>query len=233
MSKTSAATTVLAACLMLCALAALTGPARAAPPMQMAKALPPPDATANAIDSQLDYRIGPLDTLEVTVFQVTYLDHPIQVGADGHISLPLIGDVAAAGRTPRELGAEIARQLGQRYLQSPQVTVSVKDAVSQKFTVEGQVTKPGMYSAVGDMTLLDAVALAEGATQYANMHKVAVFRTVNSHRVGAVYDLAAIHDGKRDDPQIYGGDVVVVGGSAVKQFLRDIAPLSPFMALRP
>jgi polysaccharide export outer membrane protein len=137
----------------------------------------------------------------------------------------------AAGRTPRELSDEIAHKLGERYLQSPQVTVSVKDAVSQRFTVEGSVSKPGMFDAIGDMTLLQAVALAQGADQYANVHKVAVFRMVNKRRTGATFDLAAIRAGKLDDPQIYGGDVVVVGASSVKQFLRDVAPVSPFATL--
>jgi polysaccharide export outer membrane protein len=216
---------------ILCALLALTSPAWGDPSVQMAKSLPPPDATATVLDKQLEYRIGPLDSLEITVFQVQYLDHPIQVGADGHIGLPLIGDMAAAGKTPRELADEIAAKLGERYLQSPQVTVSVKDAISQKFTVEGSVAKPGMYDAVGSTTLLQALALAEGADQYANVHNVAVFRMVDKRRAGAVYDLAAIRSGKADDPQIYGGDIVVVGASAVRRFLRDVAPGSPFISL--
>ncbi|HEX4199637.1 MAG TPA: polysaccharide biosynthesis/export family protein [Caulobacteraceae bacterium] len=193
--------------------------------------LPPPDATATEVNKQLDYRIGPLDTLEITVFQVQYVDHPILVGADGHIGLPLIGDVAAAGKTPRELAADIAHLLGERYLQSPQVTVSVKTAVSQKFTVEGAVTKPGQFDVTGDTTLLKAVALAEGADQYANQKNVAVFRTAGNRRVGAVYDLAAINAGKADDPQIYAGDIVVVGTSAMRRFIRDFAPITPFFTL--
>ena len=172
-----------------------------------------------------------MDTLEISVFQVTYLDHPVQVASDGHVGLPLIGDVPAAGKTPRELSDDIARRLGERYLQSPQVTVSVKDSVSQRFAVEGSVSKPGMFDAVGGMTLLRAVALAEGADQYANLHHVAVFRIVNQQPVSATYDLAAIYNGKASDPRIYAGDVVVVGGSAIKQFLRDIGPISPFAAL--
>lgn len=212
-------------------LVAFAGVAAAAPVAQMTSLLPPPDATATVIDKQVDYRIGPLDTLEIGVFDVSYLDHPVQVGADGHVGLPLIGDVAAAGRTPRELSDDIARKLGERYLQSPQVTVSVKDAVSRRFTVEGSVSKPGMFDAIGDMTLLQAVALAQGADQYANLRRVAVFRTVDKRRMGATFDLAAIRAGRAEDPKIYGGDVVVVGASAVKQFLRDIGPVSPFAAL--
>jgi len=193
--------------------------------------LPPPTPSANALDQRLDYRIGPMDTLEISVFQVAYLDHPVQVAADGHVGLPLIGDVPAAGKTPSELGADIARRLGERYLQSPQVTVSVKDAVSQRFAVEGSVSKPGMFDVVGGMTLLRAVALAEGADQYANLHHVAVFRIVDQKPVSATYDLAAIYNGKAADPRIYAGDVVVVGGSAIKEFLRDIGPISPFASL--
>src|SRR6202008_4615104 len=100
-----------------CGLLALGETTRAETIVQTPASLPPPDAVANVIDKQLDYHIGPLDTLEISVFQVDYLDHPIQVGADGHVGLPLIGDVAAAGKTPRELADAIAHKLGERYLQ--------------------------------------------------------------------------------------------------------------------
>ena len=174
------------------------------------------------------YRIGPSDKLAVTVFQVEDLSfEEIFVDASGKLQLPLLGSVQAAGLTPGELSIDLARRLGERYLRNPEVSVSVTEAASQKITVDGAVAKPGVYVMRGRTTLLQAVAMAEGGTQIADLKKVAVFRTVEGRRMIAVFDLAAIRRGQAADPQVLGDDIVVVDTSRLNARYRDLIAVLP------
>jgi polysaccharide export outer membrane protein len=193
--------------------------------------LPPPDAAASALVQQQEYRIGPLDTLEITVFQVEKLSRTLQVDSAGQINYPLIGGVAAAAKTPRQLADEIAARLGERYLQSPQVTVFVKQSNSQKFTVEGAVARPGVYDIQGRMTLLQAIATAQGVADIASLRNVVIFRTIDQKRMAAVVNLNDVRSGKVDDPQIYPSDVIVVASSGSRRALRGILGLTPLFTL--
>lgn len=178
------------------------------------------------------YRIGATDKLSVTVFQVPDLSFPeLVVDASGNIQMPMIGSVVAAGLTPNELSSELARRLGERYLRNPQVTVTVKEAASQKVTVDGAVKRPGVYEMRGRTTLLQAVAMAEGPAPAANIQSVAVFRTVGGQRMVAVFDLAAIRNGSAEDPAILGDDVVVVDTSRLNAVLRDAISALPALAV--
>lgn len=179
-----------------------------------------------------EYRIGATDKLSVTVFQVPDLSFPeLVVDASGNIQMPMIGSVQAAGLTPNQLSSDIARRLGERYLRNPQVTVTVKEAASQKVTVDGAVTRPGVYEMRGRTTLLQAVAMAEGPSQTANVESVAVFRTVEGRRMVAVFDLAAIRNGTAEDPMILGDDVVVVDTSRLNTALREAVSALPAFAI--
>lgn len=175
-----------------------------------------------------DYRIGPSDKLAVTVFQVEDLSfEAIFVDASGKLQLPLLGSVQAAGLTPAELSSDLERRLGERYLRSPRVSVSVTEAANQKITVDGAVMKPGVYVMRGRTTLLQAVAMAEGGTRIADLKKVAVFRTVEGRRMIAVFDLAAIRRGESADPVVMGDDIVVVDTSRLNARYRDIIEILP------
>jgi polysaccharide export outer membrane protein len=180
-----------------------------------------------------DYRIGPLDKININVFRVQTLSmEGVQVDAGGYVTLPLIGQVRASGRTTNELAADIAARLGKEYLESPQVTVWLEEAVSQKITVDGAVIQPGVYVLTGDTSLLQAVALARGPdSRMANLRRVAVFRTVQGQRTVAVFDLKAIREGKTIDPPVVGGDVVVVDGSQVKAAWREVIGAVPILAI--
>lgn len=179
-----------------------------------------------------DYLIGPLDTISVYVFKDPDLSlKDVQVDASGNILLPLIGRVQTAGKTAGEVSDEIAKRLGDRYLENPQVTVTVEIAVSQKVTVEGSVMQPGVYDIKGPTSLLEAVALAKGTTRTAALSQVAVFRIVNGQRVGGVFNLSDIRRGAALDPEIEGNDVVVVGFSSVKSGWRDVLSAVPFLAI--
>lgn len=186
---------------------------------------------ANARGGQERYQIGASDLLKITVFQVPDLSFDeIRVDASGSIEMPLIGSVQAAGRSPAELSRVIRDRLGARYLQNPQVTVIVAEAVSEKITVDGAVTKPGVYVMRGRTSLLQAVAMAEGPTRVADLESVAVFRTVGERRMVAVFDLKAIRNGEADDPIVYGDDVVIVDTSRLSAAMRDAIALMPAIA---
>jgi polysaccharide export outer membrane protein len=191
-----------------------------APPTKVAKT--PPAAGAFASVDTGDYKISPLDVLDITVFQVPDLTKTVEVSSSGQITLPLIGEVKAAGKSAKTLETEIAKELGAKYLQSPQVSVYVKEATSQRVTVEGAVMKPGIYPMVGPTTLLRTIAMAGGLDRVADPRGIVVFREVDGARQAAKFNLPAIRDGKAKDPVLAGGDVVVVDESGTKTALRTI-----------
>ncbi len=193
--------------------------------------LPSPDRSRLLSEEQPAYYIGPLDVLEISVFQAPDLTRTAQVDAGGSIMLPLIGAVKVAGQTSEQAAASIARSLGERYLQNPQVSVFVKEAQSSKVTVEGSVMQPGVYPLTGRTTLLQALALARGPDRVADQKRVAVFRTIEGQRMAAVFDLTAIRSGQAKDPEVYGNDLIVVDVSGSKSVLRDVVGTAPIFAV--
>ena len=151
----------------------------------------------------------------------------MQTDGSGRISVPLAGTVPAAGRTPRELADEIAQRLSDGYVKDPQVTINLVETVSQVVTVEGEVERPGLYPVLGKMTLLRAIARAEGATEFADVEEVVVFREVGNQSMAAVYNLGAIRRGNYADPEIYANDVVVVGESGTRRLFKDALQTAP------
>jgi polysaccharide export outer membrane protein len=179
-----------------------------------------------------DYHIGPLDKLDVVVFQEPELSgRGLEVNAAGNISLSLIGDIAAVGKTGPELAAIIAKRYGARYLEHPQVSVTVAQSVSQRIVIQGEVASPGVYEIKGRATLLEAISLAKGETRVAAMKEVAVFRTVDGQRMGALFNVASIRRGEAQDPQLLGNDTIIVGLSRSKNAWRDVLASAPFFAL--
>ena len=108
-----------------------------------------------------DYQIGPRDVLEIRVFGLDDLDQNVRVTENGTISLPLIGEIAAGGRTRTGLETALEEALA-RFLTNPQVTVFIREYRSQRFSVMGAVQRPGTYEMVGRKTLLEAIADAGG-----------------------------------------------------------------------
>jgi polysaccharide export outer membrane protein len=185
--------------------------------------------------SPADYRIGSLDKLNVTVFQEPELSaKEIQVDASGNIALPLVGSVAAGGKTASDLSRELQQLFDARYLRNSQVTVTVASSVSQKVSVQGEVSQPGVYQLNGPTTLLDVISMAKGETELAKLREVVVFRSVEGQRMGAVFDVASIRRGGAADPVIQGNDLVVVGYSSAKRFWRNVVSAAPlFNVFRP
>lgn len=188
-------------------------------------------AQSSGVESD-HYLIGPTDVLKVSVFQVPDLSFDeLRVDSSGNIQMPLIGTVHAADLTPNQLSETLRDQLGARYLQNPQVSVSVVTSASQKVTVDGDVTKPGVYEMQGRTTLVQAIAMAEGPTRTADLSSVAVFRNANGQRMVAVFDLRAIRNGEMEDPVILGDDVVVVDRSRLNAAMREILSAVPALAI--
>ena len=186
--------------------------------------LPPPDVVAAANIGSRDYRIGADDTLDINVFQIAELTRTVRVDSSGKVLLPLLGSVQASGRTPDELSVDIATALKKSYMKDPQVTVAVKDAQSQRVTVDGAVVQPGVYPLTGRTTLLQAVSLAKGPDpRLANIRHVAIFRTVGGARHSAMYDLSQVRTGKAEDPEVFGNDIIVVDTSGSKSFFQNFS----------
>lgn len=174
--------------------------------------------------------IGPLDTIQVDVFNVPDLSREIQVDASGRIAMPLIGTIDARGRTAQELAVAIEAALRGRYIRSPEVTVNIRSSVSQVVTIDGQVVEPGLYPVTNQMTLLRAIASAKGLSEFARQEDVVILRTVKGRRMAGLYNIEAIRRGAYDDPAIYANDLIVVGDSPQRRLFRDLVSLAPLIA---
>ncbi len=160
---------------------------------------------------ELDDPILKLDNVILTPHALCWTDECFL--GNGTSAIGSILDVAA-GRVPQ-------------YVVNPQVVVSITKQALRYVAVEGQVKKPGVYDIDREYTLLGAIARAESPTRTAKLDAVVVFRVINGRRMGARFDLADIRAGRTPDPQIRGGDVVVVGFSALKGAWRDFLEMTP------
>jgi polysaccharide export outer membrane protein len=180
------------------------------------EALPPPTAQ-DASGGLRAHLLGPGDRLSVEVFGLPDFTRAVQVDSSGQIQLPLAGTLDVAGKTPADLAAMVEERLRASYVRDPHVTVSLTEVVSQVVTVDGEVRMPGAYPVIGRMTLMRAIARAQGNNEFAQTSHVVVFRTVENRQMAALYDLRAIRLAAYEDPQIYPNDVVVVGESAARR----------------
>lgn len=198
--------------------------------VRVASTLPAPDEARPAIDFS-NYRIGPLDEIAVKVFGADELGREGVVDAAGNFSMPLVGAVPVGGKTPQQVADDIGSKLKGRYLKNPQVSVNITKAQSQTVTVDGAVQQPGVYPIVGRMTLQQAVAIAKGAGELANLNSVVVFRTVGGQKMAALFSLKDIRTGRSPDPDIYGNDIVVVGENATRRFFKDLTQSFPALGV--
>lgn len=179
-----------------------------------------------------EYRIGVLDTLSIRVFQEPELTFDeISVNSAGTFNYPFVGEVTAEGKTPIELSRELEAGLGTRYIRNPQVVVGVVSSAAQRVTVDGMVNSPGVYEIAGTSSLLEAIARAKGLQFAAVDDEVIVFREIEGERYGAVFNLKHIREGRSPDPEILGGDRIVVGYSAVRGAYQDFLRAAPILNL--
>ncbi len=130
---------------------------------------------SRAEHSDSSYVIGANDVLAVNVWKEPDISRSVPVRSDGKISLPLVGELQASGRTPQQLEEEITTRL-KNYISEPEVTVIVTDSKSQKINIMGMVSRPGAYLLTSSTTVLDAIAMAGGFKDFAKQKSIYVLR---------------------------------------------------------
>ena len=182
-------------------------------------------------DAPADYRLAPMDVVDVAVYGAPDLSRTAQVSAGGFITLPLVKDVKASGKTTDQLQRDIAAKLQTEFMQSPQVFVSVKEYNSQRVTVDGAVRNPGVIPLKGETTLVQVIASAGGLNEMGAPSGVYVLRKVDGKKMAARFDLNEIRKGKKDDPVMRAGDIVMVDESGGKVALRGLKEAMGFTGL--
>jgi polysaccharide export outer membrane protein len=158
-----------------------------------------------------NYVIGPQDVLDISVWKEPELTRPVPVRPDGKISMPLLNDVQAAGKTPLQLAADITTGL-KKFVTDPQVTVIVTTINSQRVFILGEVNRAGAYPLLPNMTVLQALSSAGGFTIYANLKKIYVLRVEEGKQVKHPFNYKDVLAGKAADQNIFvkAGDTIVV-----------------------
>jgi len=157
-----------------------------------------------------EYRVGPKDLLEISVFGADELSRTVRVSEDGKVTLPLLGEVLVDGLTKSELEKKLADLLGEKYVQNPQVTVFIREYQSKRVSVLGAVEKPGPYQLLGRLTLMQIVSEAGGLTRDAGSDIIIIRQlldgTSTSLRI-SIDDLFLKGDAKLNVP-LEPGDIV-------------------------
>lgn len=173
------------------------------------------------------YLIGPQETLQIEVVGAPSLSGTFLTDVDSRIDFPLTGSLDIAGKSPAEAGRIIADALRGNYVRDPQVRVLPKEFPVPSISVGGQVKRPGNYPASGQPTLLRLVNQAEGLTDYARLDDVLIMRQVGGKRYIGVYNIGAVQRGNYPDPQLYPGDIVMVGDSPERRRLETLLQVLP------
>jgi polysaccharide biosynthesis/export protein len=168
-------------------------------------------ATPSVVDVDPAYKIGPQDVLRVDVWKEPEISRTVPVRPDGKVSLPLLNDVQASGLTPVQLATKIAEGL-KKYITNPQVTVGVTEINSRRIFVTGEVTKPGAFSLLPNMTVLQALSSSGGFTQFARLKNIYILRMEDGKQVKHPFNYKEAVSGKHPEQNIIleGGDVIVV-----------------------
>ncbi len=191
--------------LALLVLAALIASACTVP-----KPMPPP-----ARPDEATYKVGPPDILLVTILPDPILDREVVVRPDGMISIDLIGDVQAAGRTTEEIGAEIQQRV-RRFKRDARATVSIVQSQSLSITVLGEVALPGTFPLTSDTRLSEAIGLRGGTSIFASKRNIRLVRTNGEITRVFTIDLARIEQGDlTENIMVRGGDMVIVPPNAL------------------
>lgn len=173
------------------------------------QAAPAPAATAVPATTDPNYVIGAEDVLEVSVWNETQISRAVPVRPDGKISLPLLGDVQAAGLTPSQLSAQITDGL-KKFNRDPQVTVIVTGVNSRRYYVTGEVARAGTYPLLPEMTVLQALASSGGFTAFARRSKIYILRTSGGKQERVPFDYDKVVKGKSPDVVLRPGDTIVI-----------------------
>jgi polysaccharide biosynthesis/export protein len=159
-----------------------------------------------------DYVIGSEDVLSINVWKEPEVSRSVVVRSDGKISLPLLGDIQAAGTTPKQLQTEIAHGLAS-FISDPEVAVMVQNINSKRYSILGQVGHAGSSSLTGPMTVLDAIAAAGGFQPFAKRKKVYILRTGPDAREQRIpFNYTEVIKGKHPEQniQLQARDIIIV-----------------------
>jgi len=165
----------------------------------------------SAVAADAGYKIGPQDVLRIDVWKEAEISRSVPVRPDGKISLPLLNDVQAAGLTAMELANNITEGL-KKFITSPQVTVTVSEINSRRVYVTGEVTRPGAFRLLPNMTVLQAVTSGGGFTQFARTKNIYVLRNEGGKQTKYPFNYNDVVKGKRPEENItlQPGDTIVV-----------------------
>ena len=162
---------------------------------------PPADHPVSPSPADNSFIIGPEDVLDISVWKEPELTKQVPVRSDGKISLPLLGDIQAAGRTPLQLQMDIIEKL-ESYISNPQVAVIVQQINSQKYNIFGEVGKPGSYVLNGGTTVVDAIAAAGGLKDFAKKKKIYILRISSGRTDRIAFNYEAFIKGKNTSQNI-------------------------------
>ena len=178
-----------------------------------------PEKLSNAVSSE--YIIGAEDVLEITVWRNADLSKVVQVRPDGRISMPIIRDMMAVGKTPSQLAEEMTNKL-REYVQNPVVAVSLREVNSSNIFILGEVARPGRYPLKSKTTLLQGITIAGGFTPIAARNQMVIFRFTESptgmKRLTASYDDIVLRGGITANFELKSGDTVVIPSEAMVIF---------------
>jgi polysaccharide export outer membrane protein len=155
------------------------------------------------------YLIGASDLLEISVWGEENLSRQVTVRSDGFISLPLVGDVRTAGRTPSQLKEDLESRLSQ-YIKDPRCAVIVLEPRSKRYYVQGQVAQPGQFTLDKVLTLTQVIPIAGGFTEWAVDDSFVILREEGDKKIRMEVDFSRIIKGKAEDVPIKPGDTIIV-----------------------
>lgn len=158
-----------------------------------------------------EYLLGLGDIIDVQVWKEPDLSKTLTVRLDGRISLPLAGDVMAAGKSPEQLAADLEGKL-KAYITDPAVTVILNQSVSRKYYIIGQIMKPGEYNMDAPLSVLQALARSGGFQEWAKKDKITIIRRQNGRDRFLPFDYDSLVDGKNlsQNIEIAPGDTIVI-----------------------
>jgi polysaccharide export outer membrane protein len=178
------------------------------PETKYSEARPAVDSKTATGTSQ--FTLGSADVIRVNVWKNTDLSQTVTIGPDGFVSLPLLGDVHAAGMTANQLAQDLSSRLS-TYVVNAQVTVSVVDIRSRQVYVTGQVGKPGGYPLIAPITVLQLIAQAGGLSTFANRKGIFILRGSKGELQRLKFNyVSAIHGDEKQNITLQPGDTVIV-----------------------